>query len=126
MSWAAARSAPINANLFELAQPAINTPMTDRLDTASAKNTPTSSGTKPSTINVLIASVVPQPISKPITSSPVDVSEDEVKAREDRDDVGHVHAAQHPRQDRHVAERSAADLRAERARRALRDDVVTH
>ena len=36
MSWAAARSAPINANLLELAQPAINTPMTDRLDTASA------------------------------------------------------------------------------------------
>ena len=36
MSCAAARSAPSSAYLFALAQPAINTPMTLRLDTASA------------------------------------------------------------------------------------------
>src|SRR6476660_7365404 len=84
------------------------------------------SGTNPSTTIVLIASVVPQPIWRPITGSPVDVPEDEVEAGEDRDDVGDVHAAQHPRQDRHVAERRRPDLHAERAGRALRDDVVAH
>ena len=36
MSCAAARSAPSSANLFALAQPAMSTPMTERLDTASA------------------------------------------------------------------------------------------
>ena len=36
MSCAAARSAPRSENLFALAHPAISTPITDRLDTASA------------------------------------------------------------------------------------------
>ena len=36
MSCAAARSAPSNAYLFELAQPAIKTPITDNDETASA------------------------------------------------------------------------------------------
>src|SRR4030081_435100 len=109
------------------------------------------SGTMPSTTAVLIASVVPHPTSIPITTapslrcalrhrtaasarrrisaasahSPVDVSENEVEAREDRDDVGHVDAAQQPRQERDVAERRAADLGAERTGRTLGDDVVT-
>ena len=36
ISCAAARNAPSRAYLFELAHPAISTPMTDRDDTASA------------------------------------------------------------------------------------------
>src|SRR6476660_839570 len=96
-------------------------------------------GTIARTMIALIARVVPQPTSNAITSSPsvrsrlhpqcgspVDVPEDEVEAGEDRDDVGDVHAAQHPRQDRDVAERRRPDLHAERAGRALRDDVVAH
>src|SRR3954470_11786122 len=51
---------------------------------------------------------------------PVDVSENEVERRQDRDDVGNVHTAQHPGQDRDVAERRRADLAPERAGRALR------
>src|SRR5664279_59673 len=58
-------------------------------------------------------------VSAASARSPVDVSEDEVQAGQDRHDVGHVHAAQHPRQDRHVAERGAADLGAERSGRTL-------
>src|SRR4029077_12414254 len=83
-------------------------------------------GTIARTMIALIARVVPQPTSNAITSSPVDIPEDEIEAGEDRDDVGDVHAAQHPRQDRHVAERRRPDLHSERAGRALRDDVVAH
>src|SRR5450432_1494268 len=105
------------------------------------------SGTNASTIRVLIARTVPQPMSSAINMAPstarkggyaekrfaasarpesslVDVPEDEIEARENRDDVRHVHPAQHPRQDRHVAQRRGADLGTERAGRALRDDVV--
>src|SRR5215831_9096891 len=98
---------------------------------------------------VLIARVVPQPMSsasRPCTPpstdvtttavpglrpwlrrvSPVDVPEDEVERRQDRDHIGHEHAAQQPRQDRHVAERRRTDLHSERAGRALGDYVVAH
>src|SRR5687768_3876933 len=58
--------------------------------------------------------------------SPVDVPEDEVQRGEDRDDVGDVRAAQHPRQDRDVVEAGRADLAAERPEATLRDHVVAH
>src|ERR1700694_5995357 len=104
-----------------------------------------------STTIVLIASVVPHPRSRASGASawkltisgrlryavpairprlrcvsPVDVSQNEIQRSEDRDDVGHVHTLQQPRQDRHVAERRGPDLHAERAGRALRDHVVAH
>src|SRR5690348_16963555 len=56
----------------------------------------------------------------------INVTEDEVEAGEDRDDVGHVHALQQPRQDRDVVERRRADLAAERSEAALADEVVPH
>src|SRR4051812_30365930 len=81
-----------------------------------------------STTNVLIASVVPQPISSAnvIGMSPINVSEDEVERSEDRDDIGNVDAAQQPRQDRDVAEARGADLHPERTGRALGHEVVAH
>src|SRR5262245_59654050 len=100
------------------------------------------------TMIVLITRVVPQPTSSASTAVisgrlrsalaplvplhcasyalPVDVTEVEVERSQDRHDVGNVHTPQHPGQDRDVAERRGPDLHAERAGRALRDDVVAH
>src|SRR5262245_6500981 len=59
------------------------------------------------------------------TPSSIDVSEDEVQRRQDRDDVGHVDAAQNPRHDGDVVEAGRADLHPERPEVTLGDDVVT-
>src|SRR6187397_518902 len=59
-------------------------------------------------------------------SSSIDVSEDEVEAGEDGDDVGHVDPAHHPGHDADVVEAGRADLDPERAEVALADDVVAH
>src|SRR3954454_11382163 len=59
-------------------------------------------------------------------SSTVDVPEDEVQAGQNRDDVGHVDAAEHPRRDRDVVEARRADLDPEGAEVTLAHDVVTH
>src|SRR6187431_1314714 len=59
-------------------------------------------------------------------TSSIDVPEDEVEAGEDRDDVGDEHAAEDPRQHRHVVEAGRADLQPERPEVALRDHVVAH
>src|SRR3954470_15714366 len=61
-----------------------------------------------------------------ISTSPVDVTEDEVEGREDRDDVGDVHALERPRHDGDVVEAGRADLDPERAELAPRHHVVTH
>src|ERR687893_19517 len=61
-----------------------------------------------------------------VRPSPVDVSEDEVQAGEDGDDVGDVHAAQHPGRDGDVVEAGRGDLHPERAEVASGHDVVAH
>src|SRR4051794_11598353 len=59
-------------------------------------------------------------------TSSIDVPENEVEAGEDRDDVGDVDAAEHPRRDRDVVEARRSDLDAEGAEVALAEDVVAH
>src|SRR3954453_9307165 len=58
--------------------------------------------------------------------SPVDVAQDEVDRRNDRDDVGHVHILQQPRQYRNVVERGRADLDPVGNEPIGAHDVVTH